>query len=163
MTKPLTKKPFFRYSVVGTASSVLDYVVLVALFHGLHAPLPVAATAGYIAGLLFNFVVNKKWAFKAKGGAKHTGKQALKYAVLLAVNLLVLNLALQWLDDYGIGPEYGKIIVTLGITVWNYFFYRRVIFKPKHPRRHQDGSDRSSAASAAGPEAGERAAGRHSD
>ncbi len=126
----LLQKPFVRYVIVGVGSFVIDYLILVSLYHGVHTPLVVASTAGYLAGVIFNFIANKTWSFQARKGAKQTTQQAVMYGILLGVNLLITNGLLLLMQSKGIGPEIGKVFVTGIITLWNFIIYNKVIFKP---------------------------------
>jgi putative flippase GtrA len=120
----------FKYISAGLASWVVDYGTLMFLFYVLHFRLEVATTAAFIAGFVVNFTLVKYWVFgKSARNKQAVLAQGSAYIVLTAFNLLVTNLIIVFLAKRNIGPAVSKIFTTALIALWNFFIYRRLIFK----------------------------------
>lgn len=128
--KKLLQHSLVRYIVVGGSSVVIDYVVFVALYNLFDIALSVSLTTGFIVGLLWNFLLNKFWAFQSDDNAPHRHKrETMLYAALVVFNFGFTNGFVVVVDAIGIPPEVSKIIATAMITLWNYYLYKHYIFK----------------------------------
>jgi putative flippase GtrA len=133
MLKKILQKSIVKYVVVGLGSLAVDYGTLLALYHGLGIHVGLASAIGLGVGFVVNFSLNKIWSFKAAGGAKQTGKQAVMYTVLVMVNLIFTSWFVSYMVTVGVGPEISKLITTAIITLWNYALYKALIFKEPEP------------------------------
>ncbi len=129
VAKQAFRSSFARYLVVGILSFGIDYGFLLCFYHLFHLPLSVATTIGFLVGLTSNFLSNKYWSFNAPRSPHHSLRQAAWYGALVLANLLFTNLLVVGMASHGIGPEISKPVVTVLITIWNYFLYKKVIFK----------------------------------
>lgn len=132
MIKKLFNSSFVRYIIVGVGSLVVDYGLLLFGYHVLNLDLAVATTAGFIAGMLANFLLNKFWAFGDTGHtAKRSALQMTMYVGLVIFNLLFTNVFVIFLQNNNVGPEVSKIASTAMITLWNFIIYKKIIFKKR--------------------------------
>jgi putative flippase GtrA len=115
-----------RFLFVGGLSFALDLGLLV-LFHEVFGVALWAATPiAFVVSLVFNFVLQRVFTFRAtnKGSVS-----ALKYILLVIVNIAVSDLIVIAFDALGWSYIIGKTTATVLTTVWNYFLYRHWIFQ----------------------------------
>ena len=119
-----------RYAAVGILAFAVDYTLLLFTYYVMAAPLVVATTVGFLVGFVISFCGNKRWAF---GGEqrKQTTRQATESLVLLVFNYLFTVGAVAFLNQHGLPPAIGKLLVIAMIMCWNYTLYRWVIFAKK--------------------------------
>jgi putative flippase GtrA len=118
----------FKYALVGGAAFALDFSLLYLLTEYVHLYYVVSATAAFVAGLLFNYVLSVYWVFTDRALAN-------KYAEFLVFSLigvigLLLNDGLIWsLTELGhIHYLASKAIAAMIIFFWNFFARRQVLF-----------------------------------
>jgi len=111
---------------VGGLSFALDLGLLVLLHEFLGVELWIATPVAFLVSLVFNFLLQRIFTFQA---TNHRGISALKYVVLVVVNILVSDLIVTGFDGLGWSYVVGKTTSTILTTAWNYFLYRHWIFK----------------------------------
>ena len=114
-----------RYLVVGGLSFLLDLGLLTLFYRGFGVPLALATGIGFWGSVLFNFTLQKRFAFETRGA---TGRSLWRYGVLLAANSVIAIAVVTLFHSLGWGYVYGKVFVTAAQTVWNYFAYRSWVF-----------------------------------
>lgn len=77
----LRSRQFLVFVSVGVACALVDIGLMQLLLHFGTAPVP-AASAGFVAGLLLNFLLHMKVTFAANWSAG----AAVRYAVVVAIN-----------------------------------------------------------------------------
>lgn len=119
------------YIVSGVTALVSDYLFFLLCYYLLRFPVEVAAPVGLTVGLLTSFFLNKLWTFsdRAAKGARHTVRQGILYGILFALNNLFTVLFINNLSAIGVSVAISKVMATAIITFWNYFLYKKVIFK----------------------------------
>ncbi|GIE35556.1 hypothetical protein Ait01nite_086010 [Actinoplanes italicus] len=121
----ITRSSGFRFLVVGGTSVVVDAGLLWVL-HGLVGMWLEPATAlSFLAGLVVNFALNRQWSFASTGRMR---SQAVRYAALVAVNLLVTVVLVKALTTLGVMYLIAKVFTTALLSVVNYFVSRKWIF-----------------------------------
>lgn len=126
----LFNSSFVRYVIVGVGSLAVDYGLLIIGYHVIGLDLPVATTIAFVIGLLFNFTVNKLWAFQSRSKTvARSFREITLYGLLVVFNLLFTNIFIYHVYQVGIGPEISKIITTALTTLWNFVIYKKVIFR----------------------------------
>lgn len=122
-------RSLFRFAAVGCINTLVDFTVFTILKSIFDINYLVCQVAGYSAGVLNSFVMNKVWTFESKTSKFHTSMQ---FARFIAVNLISLGVSLAGLKiliGYGnINVYISKIIVTGLAQAVNYLGYRFWVF-----------------------------------
>jgi putative flippase GtrA len=117
---------FVRYLFVGGTTFILDEGLLIT-FHGvLNIWLPLALFMSYLIAFVYNFSLNRWWAFSA--AETSTIKKHIKpYAILFVFNL-VFSIVFVSLASHYINYAVAKAISVAVQTTWTFFAYRKYIF-----------------------------------
>jgi putative flippase GtrA len=87
-----------RFGLVGALNTVVGLTIITGLDLGLHAPPTLANAAGFAAGMLCGFLLNRRFVFRSQARARVTGpKYLLTVASGFALNQAVLRVALMGL------------------------------------------------------------------
>lgn len=121
----------FRYTFVGGAAFIADYLTLYLLteYCGIHYL--VSATIAFIVGLVLNYAISTKWVFNPDPQVKKSQNiktvEFIGYA-LVGIFGLGLNALIIWLFTSKIGIHYmlSKLISTAIVFLWN-FIGRRIL------------------------------------
>jgi putative flippase GtrA len=116
-----------RYGLIGIVAFGADYVTLLGLYQSLHISLFWAASTGFIIGFIISFLSNRQWVFGGTHNKKVT-RQITEYLLLALFNYFFTVQAVAVLNNMGIKPYIGKLLVMGLIAVWNYAIFRWVIF-----------------------------------
>lgn len=122
----LAKSSVVKFLIVGGLSFGLDLGILAILHEGLGVDLWIATPVAFVASLVFNFLLQRLFTFRA---TNHRGISAVKYLLLVFVNIIISDLIVTGFDAQGWSYIAGKIFATVMTTVWNYLLYRHWIFK----------------------------------
>jgi dolichol-phosphate mannosyltransferase len=79
-----------RFALVGASGYVVNLAVFAALVHGAAVSYRVAALGAFLVAVANNFVWNRRWTFRARGG--HAGFQAARF-LTVSVAAFLFNLA----------------------------------------------------------------------
>jgi putative flippase GtrA len=116
---------FFRYCFVGGIAFIADYAAfaVVCLIFGKGSLVTAAGTtAGFIFGIIVNFILSKKFVFteNAKCSSKHG--EFIWYTIIgiigWVLNVLLMMVCTEWV--FSINRYIAKIIVALIVLVYNY-------------------------------------------
>lgn len=119
---PAMHRQFARYAAAGLVATAMHYVVLVGLVEsGGAAPLP-ATLAGYVAGGLVSYALNRRLTFT--GGRPH-GEAAWRFALVAASGFAWTGL-LMVLFTGRLGAPYlpAQAATTLAVLVWGFLANR---------------------------------------
>lgn len=117
---------FLRFLTVGSLGTLLDFGLLTLLKPAGVPTLP-ANSLSYSAGIINNFILNRRWTFAGAPNAPWS-IQLLQFA-LVSLSGLALNSGLVFLLEAPLGgllgrPEWGylpaKVIATGIVVLWNY-------------------------------------------
>lgn len=117
-----------KFLVVGACAFGFDYAVLLFLYYIGNLNLEIATAIGFIAGFAISFVANRTWVFGKRLHAKKLHRQAIEYSILVVFNFLFTVIFVKILNDHGIKPAIGKLLIMALIMCWNYALFRWVIF-----------------------------------
>lgn len=135
--KPLISE-FARYLVVGGTAALLDwgtfYLSYNYIFAGMGSwQLTLATAAGFIAGLILNYILSLVWVFKsAKENNKGKTVSAFMIFTVIGVIGLLLTEAGMHFGCMLAGEKYYmlvRIFVTGVVLIWNYAARKIFIFK----------------------------------
>ena len=122
MMKRETVGEMFRFAVVGTISTVLNYVIYWILQHWINVN--VAYTIGYVLSFLVNYYLSAHFTFHEKTSAKNGIGFGGAHLVNYLLHIVLFNFFL-WL---GLSRELAPIAV-LAIAVPTNFVLVRFVFK----------------------------------
>ncbi len=124
---------FFRYCFVGGIAFVLDYAVfaVVCLLLGDGKAITVAATiAGFICGLIVNFLLSKKFVFTEDSEKASRKGEFIWYTIIGIVgallNVLLMLLFTEW--AMSMNKYIAKILVALIVLVYNYIARKVILY-----------------------------------
>jgi putative flippase GtrA len=118
------KDQFIRFAVVGGICTVVNYIIFISVTELTPIHYLVAATLGFLAGVVTGFYINKKWTFSKDDENKfYFLKYFLVYSFSLAVNLLILE---YLVENYEVPKLIAQTIAT-GTTVFSNFFGSKVL------------------------------------
>ena len=136
---------FIRFSLTGVLNTAVDFMIYMVLSYS-GVGIFYAQTAGYLAGMLNSFVINRSWTFHSK--ERFFGRELARF---LIVNLLTLGLSLGALagferlfvdpiliDMFGGPQDLTKVAVKLPVTVLtltiNFILSRAWVFHGREPK-----------------------------
>lgn len=131
---------FLKYLFIGGSAALLDFSMFMISLNVLEkmqstptgsifsiTPAGIANTLGIIVGFLWSFLLNKYWAFRAKGNSTI---QFFLVLLLVVFNTAVTSILIGILHYHLLmPPELAKIILQITVVGWNYLIYRHLIFK----------------------------------
>ena len=119
---------FFRYLFVGGIAAVVNIGLLYVLTDFAHLHYIISNIISFIAGLVVNYILSKKFVFQEKTKISRT-KEFIIYSVIGVLGLGIDTL-LMWVftDCIGIYYMISKIISTMVVFIWN-FGARKVLYK----------------------------------
>lgn len=128
MIKVLWSNTLIRYVLIGTVSYAIELTVLYGLYTGASIQKTIATAIAFWAGLILSFILQKFFAFRDYNKeVKALTTQSIAYGGLVLWNYLFTLVVV------GLAP--GKFLLLsrtaalLITTVWNYLFYKRVVFR----------------------------------
>lgn len=107
----------------GGVATVLNYLVFISLFE-LDVHVTVAATIGYVSGILVSFTINKLWVFSSSERSSLL-RYSVAYGLALIAQLSLLNLLML----LGLMPQLANGVAIGLVVVVNYFLIRKFVFQ----------------------------------
>lgn len=125
----LNDRNLLRYLLAGGSSYLVEITVLAAFIHLLDIDLKVSVSVSFFVGLAVSFLAQKIYAFKSTSKAKQLlASQATLYLLLVGVNYLFTVWFVLFAHAY-IGALAARTIALIITTTWNFFIYKKIIFK----------------------------------
>jgi glycosyltransferase involved in cell wall biosynthesis len=119
-----------RHSVNSLATAAIDYVVF-AVAIALGSPLLAAMTGARITAGAFNFAVGRTLVFRSRGPVVW---EAIKYAFLVAVMMLIAYFGIYYLSTYvGVPLLLAKLFVELAVFILGFAAQRLFVFQGAAP------------------------------
>ena len=128
-----------RYTITGVTAWLIDnglFSILKWIFGNKRISVPplsfstltLFTVIGMVSGFVFSFLTNRKWTFHSNSKMRW---QLFRCIVLLAFNTLVTAVAvnLAGLTHIYFLPDIVKYTMSCAIGVWNYFIYKRWVYK----------------------------------
>ncbi|MDB5160577.1 MAG: polysaccharide synthesis protein GtrA [Candidatus Saccharibacteria bacterium] len=127
--KPVAKQ-FIKYFGVALIGYIFDFGSLVVLTEVFHVYYLIAASTGFVLGLIVTYILSGRYVF-GKSKIKKRYVEFIIFAAIGLVGLGILNL-LMWIFTEKLGIYYilSKVIATVFVYMWN-FFARRAIYQEK--------------------------------
>jgi putative flippase GtrA len=115
----------WRWALVGTTTTIIDYIIFILLYSVITSVL----VANFCAGLVsvsFNYAAHYLWSFKSR--SEHT-KAGIKYLINLIAFWSINTLLLKTLINTGLDPKIAKLIPILIIAPLSFLSLRFLVFK----------------------------------
>jgi len=123
-------RPAARFAITGGLSTLVNYGLFFSLYTFAHSHYTVAYIAGYLAGVVVGFLLNKRWTFESRHTSVRT--EIPRYLALYIVTLLIGTGVLSLLVEIGgIDPRISNILVLGLTTVLNFIGASLFVFKKK--------------------------------
>lgn len=126
--RPLAR-PWGRFGVVGVSNALISYLALwlaLAALAQTRRRVLLAQAISYIAGLLWSFIWNRRWTFRASDGG---ARQLASFLALQLALLLATALALEWLVTSAGWAIYAAwLAVMIPATTLNFLAQRAWVF-----------------------------------
>ncbi len=106
-----------KYLVVGGSAFVIDFGLLALLRSGLGLPAWFSASVAFAVSTLYSFLLQRRVTFSAD---LHVGHSAVRYGILLAVNMLLTAGIVEAFDQFFDLYLIGKVVSTTLTTLWNF-------------------------------------------
>ncbi|MDT4894178.1 MAG: hypothetical protein QOE97_3213 [Pseudonocardiales bacterium] len=114
------------FAVINGFTFGVDLAVLTGLHGGLHWPVPVAITGGYLSGFLLSFLLNRRFNFRSRAPV---GPQVRTYVLVIALNFVVLVLGLgDALVALGVDYRLARLLVGVVEVGYLYAAMRCLVF-----------------------------------
>ena len=114
------------YLFIGGASALIEFVLFQVLYELFHVPVAPANISAVVVATIFNFLMNRNVTFKS---TSHPVRSLFLYLLLFAANLALSTWAIAVMIDLGVHSAVAKVITQVAIATWNFFIYRRFIFR----------------------------------
>lgn len=115
-----------RFVAVGAVATVVHYTILIALVElGGAAPV-LSTTAGYAAGTVVSYILNRRYTFKSN--APHLASFP-KFVALNAVGMLLNGAIVAALISFGVWYLLAQVIATGLVLIWNFLGARFFAFR----------------------------------
>ncbi len=119
---------FIRYNLAGGIQFGWQYLLFFLLGPGA-ADLTFWETAITVgSSYVIYFALNKQWVFTDTGKRKTSG-ELVRFAILMATNVIMNIFVLNWLNGLGILPYISQLVISLFLTGWNYVWLKFWVFR----------------------------------
>ncbi len=124
----------WRWALVGTTTTLIDYIIFISLYSAIYSVL----IANFFAGLFsitFNYISHYFWSFKSQSNHSKSG---VKYLINLVFFWSIGTLLLKGLISTGIDPKIAKLLPILLIAPLSFLSLKFFVFKFNTLTKHQN-------------------------
>lgn len=116
-----------RFAFVGVVNTLVDFGVFTILTHLLGVSVYLSQAAGYCAGVVNSYLLNRSWTFRSK---ERLFGPALAKFLLLSGGMLLFSTGIMYLcyDQAGLPKLVSKVIVTAAVMAVNFLANRFWVF-----------------------------------
>lgn len=120
---------FLRFCITGGVNTAVDFITFsLMIYFGFNYT--ICQTAGYSAGTLNSYILNKFWTFNSSKVDKKTSKEFTQFIVVNLVSFSATLLGLKILNaTLGINIYVAKVIVIVIGQAINFLGYRLWVFR----------------------------------
>lgn len=120
-----------RFLGVGAAATAVHYGLMTGLVEMASWPPVLAAVAGFVAGAVVNYLLNRRYTF----ASRRAHREGAPRFVLMLIFACTLNAALVWALIHGFGWHYlvAQAVATGAVLVTNYLTLRYWVFAEARP------------------------------
>lgn len=120
----------FRFATVGCINTAVDFGIFTLLRSIFDVDYLICQAAGFIAGVINSFILNKTWTFENQLSTSSTHVQFAMFFTVSSISLGISLLGLKILVQYGGMNVYiAKVLVTGLTQLVNYLGYRFWVFQ----------------------------------
>lgn len=119
----------FKYMASGAITSLSDYLVFTIMFSYLNSGLLGATVIAYVVGLVVSYLLSRYWVFNKGADRQSNATSVWRYGTFLVVNLGITYLILWSLEQIGITPYLGKLVVGAFMFFWIYLGNTFFVFR----------------------------------
>lgn len=122
-------RQFGKFLIIGGISTLINYGIFAGLHTWMHVEYLVAAIFGYITGLLFGFLYNRRWTFRSTMQKKY--HEFASYFGVYIISLGLSMLFLRFLVEYALIAPLLANIFAIGLsTITNFIGCKVIVFRP---------------------------------
>ena len=122
----MIKKQFFRFIIIGSFSTIVNYSFFFILYEFLSIYYIFASGIGFILGVFSSYSFNKSWTFQIEKNKSYVFRYLTIYSLSLLIGLVFLNFLVEILV---IMPLLGNLL-TIGLTtILNFLGSKFLVFK----------------------------------
>ncbi len=133
----LIKKSLARFVAVGAAGFVINFAILTVLYKVLNFNILPSQLIGAEVAILSNFYLHNNWTFKdAVKNSLIT--RLIEFHASSWIGSAITTVTLIFLVDRGMQYLIALIIGAIIALVWNFFWTRFIIWKPKESSYEED-------------------------
>jgi putative flippase GtrA len=115
----------WRWALVGTTTTIIDYIIFILLYSVITSVLVANFCAG-LASVSFNYTAHYFWSFKSRSDHTNAG---IKYLINLIAFWSISTLLLKMLINTGLDPKIAKLIPIPIIAPLSFLSLRFLVFK----------------------------------
>jgi putative flippase GtrA len=115
----------WRWALVGTTTTIIDYIIFLLLYSVITSVLVANFCAG-LASVSFNYASHYFWSFKGRSDHKNAG---IKYFLNLVAFWSISTLLLKALLNFGFDPKIAKLIPIPIIAPLSFLSLKFLVFK----------------------------------
>ena len=119
-------KQLIAYLAIGGGTALLELCIFQAQITFLGADVAIANIIALVVSTTTNFCLNGFVNFKMTSNPLMA---AIKYLLLFAINMTFSTFTIKFFSDLGITPIVVKLITMVMMTTWNFYLYKKVVFK----------------------------------
>lgn len=119
-------REMFRFAISGGVCILIEYGCMIVLKEAFQAHYLIAAGAGFLLSVAFNYLLCVRWVFT---DTRSAGRKAQALFLITSLVGLAINQFLMWMlvDVFALYYIFAKIISSAVVMVWNYIAKRRVL------------------------------------
>ncbi len=124
----LKDRTVFRYTLIGVINTVFGFSFFPFFYWLFHDTLEIniLVTLSHLCCVALAFVLHKYFTFQSGNSIRlEGGKFIISQSITWTINIILLNAALKWL---GWDPFVLQMLISVLITVGNYFVYKHFVF-----------------------------------
>ena len=129
-----------RFLIVGGINTMIDYSILFSLVNFVKIPIFYSNIISTGIALCFSFMLNKKFTFKDESVTGKTmvakflaitliGLWIIRPIIIMVVDVLASLSSLHSVTNSNLVLLIGLVIATSVTLIWNYFLYKKFVFK----------------------------------
>lgn len=128
MIQRVMAAPLPRFLIVGGLSTVINYLVFLALFSNGWLDYVPASAVGFLSGVAFGYVLNKRWTFgvTARSTLGVVARYLAVYLASLGMGLMLIHGLVEYAD---IDPLIANAISIVFTTCTNFIGTRYMVFR----------------------------------